>query len=329
MNLILLRQGSLQKSRRSTVYSGPLSQRDDIYVLLWEVVCKKLGCTGEVWWVGWEDYDNYLTDRFVERGMRGRTSPLFGIPDLFFVRGSYPAYRTIFQRFPLAKLIYYGAGSNWCPAVGDGYSAILVDTRDAVVEAKKQFPKAIVGKLVKSAPEDIFTPRPVGKNYDVLIITSTAGAHKGLEWASHNIPTSLSILRVGREDPWFSHSGHEVYYTGWLPRPQIPAWACQAKVCALTSAVGGDSNPRVASEALAMGLPIVVRSGFALSREDYISSLSGRIASDHSFRETILDVVADYEEYRPREHYLNQLSINVSSNYLVRLVRQIAGSAIK
>jgi hypothetical protein len=321
MNLILLRQGSAAKSRRSSVYSGRMKDRDDIYVLLWEAVCRRLGCCGEVWWVGWDDYDNHLTATFVERGMRERLKPLFGAPTAILARGAYSAYRRVFEAFPGVPRAYYGAGKAHLPPEGVDYRGVLLDNWGELEGSARKFD--VQGILLKPAPESIFYPRMVGKNYDVALISSTAGSHKGFHWASLNVPKNLSILRIGFEDKWFKTSGHKVFYTGWLPREEIPGWACQARVCAITSEPGGDSNPRVASEALAMGLPIVVRSGFALSWDDYISESSGEVCMDEDFPRVIVNVVQRHHCYSPRDHYFKHLSMERASDGLAQFIKNL------
>jgi len=324
---VLLRQRVPKDVDRITFNS--FEEIDDMWMLLFYHMCNNLGVELKESW-NWGGYRyHHLKDDFVERWM-----PSFGEcgniepPDLIFARGGFKEYVQVMRRFPNAIKIYYGAGKRYDPVMADDftpYDLVLVDTEEqkAALEEKKYRAEL----LIKPACEHVFYPASVAKRHDIVFIANAPQKKlKGHKWLFDKLAgTGLKIIQIGYRDEevvrWAEERELRISFIGWVPRKNIPVWACGAKVGVVAS-TDYESCPRVIPEYLAMNLPIVVRSTTRVS-ERYVNKNTGRFASDDNFVEVVRDVVANYSKYSPFWYYWNFLSTSIAAKELAEIVHGI------
>ncbi len=167
MNLLFLR-GSVPKDRDpNQIKFTNLVKCDDVWTQLASHMSKD--GFGEVWyWGGRREvvYRCNFVERWVSDYKKYKTSFK---PDVVFARGGFPQYDTIFERFPKAFKIYYGAGRRFLPQSRfKNYDLILVDTPKQLARARKTFPKVRSELFIKPAADNIFQPCSATKDYDVI-----------------------------------------------------------------------------------------------------------------------------------------------------------------
>ncbi len=309
-NIILLRSANAHKASWEEVCKGPGELCQDMYVCLWRRVCELLGCCGEVWWVGWSPVLCRHSDTFIERGVPVRgASPIFKRPSMIFNRGGFPKYAPILQEFSGTPKMYYGAGSRFLPSTDD-YSIIYYDSYER--QKKLSQYKAPLAPMIKPAVERFFRPVDVEKKYDVLLMSSSPGPHKGYAWFYQNLPQWATVLRVGRPDQWSlaMKRSERVTLVGPIERAKIAEIACQARVGVVMSEPM-DGCPRILSEMLAMDIPILVRAGVTLIPDLYLSRFSGCVCSENDFADVLASMLARI--YQPAKWYSEHLSMEIAA----------------
>ena len=276
---LMLRSGSKKAKAKEKRPPLTLLQNDDMWTHLFhEMIKADPEDIGELLW--WSKRD--LLHAYNERLMEGWSSLLDrSAYDVIFNRGGYAGVYNPILNQPAnagAKRIYYGAGMRWNPPTkGVPYHLILVDTPEQKAIAEKDHPWAKVEVIWKPAAP-MFKPVIVQKEYDVVFISHTQKEFKGYKWLIAALPDGSSVLRVGAPDPWFQalKAGDRccVDFTGNIPRSEIPALACKAKVGVVCDDGEWDSGPRTFSELLAMNIPVLVRPTVRIDQANLVNSMT-------------------------------------------------------
>lgn len=320
---LLLRQKVPVDKERITF--NRLEDIDDMWIWLYRSICRKLGLDhSEVWM--WGGVRSILYEKgLIENWYQELPTDIY-YPDLIFSRGGFAEYLPVMANNPQAFKIYYGAiyKDRLNPrAVGDNtpYNIVLADNDKQLEELSGAGYRAL--KFLKPACEQIFKPVDVEKKYDVLFVgNAKQKAIKGHEWLFNVLKnTGWSILQIGNTDEELIslalNLGLDITFIGWIPRKEIPALACQAKVGVCCSV--GDSCPRVIPEMLAMGIPVVVKGSEKLFIwEDYFKNVgTRRVTSDSYFIATIKLFLEHYHKLNTRRFYDDNFSINKCADNIV------------
>jgi len=175
-------------------------------------------------------------------------------PDLIFARGGFPEYDCILNKYPKAKSIYYGAGVRTIPPKDSHYNLIIVDDLGDVSRGTKKHPKSKVWPWFKPAADNIFKPLETVKLYDVCFPANGTQLFKGFKYVYSTAPKDLSILNLGYSQKKFK--APENVKSMRVTRKEMPEWYNKCKV-GIVCTSDYDSHPRVISEMLACGLPVV------------------------------------------------------------------------
>lgn len=321
---------SAHKGEENTPPPDPiLSVMDDMWCALFAQTVKADGGTGLIWKHGRPlrvDYPKYPEIA----GMRcpmDLDPPPEPIHDVIFNRGGYEQYIPVLQACPDALKIYYGAGKRWCPSDGIKYNLILVDTasQKQAVEAKHPGVKVLI--FHKPAADALFYPRQVDKEFDLVVSAALPRTYKGLPWACERIPNNLRVLRIGDPDWWFNKwvddLNFDVHFTGRIPRSEVPAWACKAKLAVVCNEHEPDSGPRTLPEFLAMDIPVLLRDTVRVDAGAYIVPESGLMVNDDNFGNQAIIALAKLPQFQPRRHYLGRFGLRVAAHNLLKAIERL------
>lgn len=323
---ILLRQKVPKDVERITFTT--LDDVDDMWMMLFYKTCRELKIENiESWNWGGTRY-NKLTNGFAEVWYPSFERIECDVyPDLIFARGGFKEYIPVMQRFPDAIKIYYGAGKRYDPKLvpdPTDYDIILVDTEDQC--------KAIGSKgwvFNKPACDTIFQPVSGKREYDIVFIANAAQKKiKGIEWFYEWLCSNrtLRILQIGNLDVelcnFAATNRLNITFTGWIPRKEIPEWACKATlgICCSTDY---ESCPRVIPEYLAMNLPIVVLDTVRVSY-NHVNEYTGIKAGPLEFAGAIDQILRAPNEFKPYWYYKKYLSLDYVSTGLAGAIDAVA-----
>ena len=234
-------------------------------------------------------------------------------PNVILCRGGFSEYHKVLKRYPNAFKIYYGAGKRYLPQKGfTDYQLILQDSFEQLRKCKALYPDIPVSLFVKPAADNIMYPYDNARKkvYDVCFPANGSQYKiKGHEFVyNSNIP--YSILNLGNDSPCTKPTNvvsHRV-----LRKDIAKEYAkCKCGIVCTSSAV--DSCPRVIPEMLACDLPIIVLEGVRFWCDKYINEKTGIIASKDNFWNAVDYVLNNLDKFKPREYYLDQLSLKKSA----------------
>jgi len=328
---LLLRQEVPIDKERITFNS--MHEIDDMWIWFFYYIHNRLNFEhSEIWmWNGEYRVTEYRND-FVEKWYKEFPTKNLDF-DFVFSRGGFSQYISVMQACSNAFKVYYGAvfKKRFNPeANGDTtkYDLILADSQ-------KQYDELVnsgynVHKFLKPACENVFLPLKREKKYDVVFIANARQKKfKGHEWFFNKMKdTGFKILWIGNVDgdliSLTRKLGLDIRYTGWIPRKDISDLACHAKVGVCCSE--GDSCPRIIPEMLCMGIPIIIRETEHLHIwNDYLRDDFCCLVNDDCFADMLDWYIKYYESFEPREFYLKNFSLEISSNRLVEDIKKIAG----
>lgn len=302
-----------------------LDDVDDIWMMLFYKTCKKLKIEYvESWNWGGFRY-NRLAKDFAEVWY-----PSFGkikdavTPDLIFARGGFKEYIPIMEKYPNALKIYYGAGYRYDPLLvpdNTNYDIVLVDT-----EGQLQTVGSRGRLLIKPACDTIFQPYPIKKEYDIVFIANAAQKKiKGMGWFYNWLANKpYRVLQIGNVDDDIGKLAASkrlnITFTDWIPRRDIPKWACRA-LLGICCSTNYESCPRVIPEYLAMNLPIVALDSIRISSV-YINEYTGFQVGMGEFSNAIERVLRDPSVFRPYWYYHKHLSLDIASTHLAGVISE-------
>lgn len=268
---------------------------------------------GEVWYWGGSRRVNY-SKRFREKWVPKYTKTDF-TPDVVFARGGFREYDSPLYWFKNAYTIYYGAGRRFMPESRfKNYSLILCDTKRQLERLKGKYPNIRSELLVKPAADNIFHPKPGEKQYDVIFVANESKRGiKGHDFVLSSIPKQYKVVQIGIASGALKRKYPNVHFTGWIPRKEVPKWYGLSKI-AVVASDKIDSCPRVIPESLACNCPLLALDSVKFWHEKYITAKTGRLCSRSDFKSTLAQMIEEYQQYSPYEHYKQELSLPVAAN---------------
>lgn len=302
----------------------PLEAQTDAWTLLFASLCRRRGAIGRIWRKanrpGLCRYDEFLDE------VRS-PSPIFDDgfgPTHIFNRGGYGAYGPALEAASGAVAVYYGAGMRYAPRDGRNYRLVLVDAPSQMQEVQGAAPGALVKTFFKPAPPQ-FRPMPgVAKAWDCVFVAHSPSEAKGLAWVARRLPRGTSILRIGAEDPWFRAAARKglfsVRFTGRVPHAEVPALLAQACVGLAVDDGRFDSGPRILSEQLACGLPVLLRDTVRVDRAFYSNNRAVVEVNDATFRSLFIRTLAKVERMGDAAWAAKRLGVTEAAQRLSNLV---------
>jgi len=188
--------------------------------------------------------------------------------DIIFARGGFDYFDDYLNRFPKAAWVYYGAGKRYRPkGKRDRYAQILVDSAGQWKSLRDQG-YGNVYVINKPAPPQ-FVPLDIPKKYDVgFVATIPENKRKRVQWVYKHLPPELSMLQLGHAPKHFKVPAN--VKVKQVSRAKMPHYLNQCRVV-IAPYTGADSNPRIITEALACGVPVVASNEVNLPLELHVA----------------------------------------------------------
>lgn len=250
---------------------------------------------------------------FIQRWIRDfRKTSKLRRPEISFFRGGFKEYCTITKENPkfYNKKIYLGAGNRVFPQYGGKYDVILIeDERDT----KRSFNCL---PFYKTANPNIFFPIGSNKKYDLCWIANfTQLRYKGHEFflnaiSKSNYLKSLKIVHLGNQPEVGEKFSKEkgitnIEFLGWKQRPFVNSVLNNSKAALVTSN-RNDGCPRVITEILMSGTPLLLRSS-TRCLSYYKGVENGTVVyEDNNLEKAVREVLTN--NYRIRQNLENRIS---------------------
>lgn len=266
-----------------------------------------------------------LIERFWPKKYEGLTKE--DTPDVLFVRGDMPDYRTVLREFRNAFKIYYSAGHYYLPPARFLWNLVFVDDLRHIREVKEAAECPV--ELFKKSCVDKYFPGRKGNGAVDIYFTCNAPQFKikGLRFFLRLMKElkGISALCVGLRNEGMEKEfkGLPVYFTGFIPRRWVGQLMARSKVGLVLSGKD-DGSPRVIQEYICSDLPVVVRAETTHSPL-YINSETGITSPDDSMIKTILGTLRNREAFSPRRYFMGNLTIEKSAEHLIDCVRKCDG----
>ncbi|NQU09278.1 glycosyltransferase [bacterium] len=304
---------------------------DDMWTHLFAEIVRQTDGVGQIWRLGLRQGSRtaYRGDLIELRDHDPAGLTTFA-PDVIFNRGGYGKYVEVLKACPDAAKIYYGAGQRWCPRDGIAYDLILVDSPAQQAEAAAAFRDSVVEILHKPAAP-CFTPAMAAgyKIYDVVFICAAPRKFKGADWLAKRLPAGARVLRIGPADESFNQAHDagklDVEFVGPLARRQIPAWACLGRIGVVCDDGTCDSGPRVLTELIAMGIPVLVRSCVRADLGRIVRPETGLVVGEglDEFDEAYRLLLGQAMEMDPAKFYREHLGLPKAAAAVIRVLQEL------
>lgn len=312
MKIILLRGPVPTNRNPKEIQYGSLDKSDCIY----EHMAYYLGDEAcEIVYHDGGKYEASYSDKCKVRFVKNlkKYAPPFE-PDVIWTRGGFPEHYKFIARFPKAFIVYYGAGKRFCPEKGR-VDLVLSDSEAQVQRIREKGYKAA---LWFKAATSQFRPMPeVEKKYDVGYVAAIPeDERKNCSFVYKHCPKDLRVLQLGFYPKKLKVPKN--FKVKRIHRDKMPKALNKCKVV-IAPYGKDDGNPRIISEALACGVPVIASSKLNYWTEKYVGPgflpCSG-LASDFG---VFWDTVRNYLETKPlevRTFYDNNLSMSHAVEHL-------------
>ncbi len=335
----------LRATQKQTVveYQNQIAKNDDFYedssksTDYYTVLCDELlnhYAQVEIWYQ--EDLHHKAFNAFVHRsGLVERFWPkgYSGIseqdrPDILFVRGDKKDYYPVLREFRDTFKIYYSAGNYYCPPSQFGWDLVFVDDPRHIEEVREKAACPAVELFRKSCVDRYFPGRKGNGAVDIYFTCNAPQANiKGLRFFLRIMRDlkDVSALCVGLKDTGMEKEfrGLPVHFTGFVPRTYVGELMARCRIGLILSGKE-DGSPRVLEEYLCSGLPVVIRE-VATYSPVYINPMTGVASSDENMSKTILRVLGNEKGFSPREHFMNNLTMEISARHIHDLIEKHDG----
>lgn len=327
MKLLMLR-GEVPRDRNpQEIVFDKIEECDDTWTQLFYAMVHEED-QAELWYWG-GNREHKFSENFTERWIPSfATYDSNFVPDVIFCRGGFPEYDHILWKFFNNTVkIYYGAGKRFLPQGGFmDYDIFLQDSPKQLEISKKAYPKALSTLYIKPAPDNLFFPTEVEKEYDICFPADGVPVRKGHDFIYPTLPSKYSVLNLGLPSPRVKKPDNVVSYR--VLKPQMPMEMQKCKIGIVASTIQGkmswDSCPRTIPEMLACNIPIVVLDELEFWADKYIESVlssrspfaSGEIASREDYWETVDFVLNNLDLYEPRKHYEQHLTVKRAADWM-------------
>jgi glycosyltransferase involved in cell wall biosynthesis len=185
----------------------------------------------------------------------------------------------------------------------------------------------------------IMTPlQGVPKDRDLVMIASWArfkrharffAALRSLRKRGHRLsvsllgyPTDCQMADIAREAEYYGVRD-QVEFFEWLKPEEVNYQLNRAKVNVIWSRKEGVN--RAIIEGMFADVPCILRHGFNYGHPyPYVNAQTGRFADEETLPDVILDLVATYGDYAPREWVLSNMSCQKATDIVAVAVRDFA-----
>lgn len=241
-------------------------------------------------------------------------------PNIIFARGGFKEYHSILKAFPKAFKIYYGAGRRYMPIEGfTDYQLILTDSVEQMQDIQRQHPHIPVSLFVKPAPDNIMNPINTKKEYDICFpANGQQYTFKGHEFVFKTTPSKYKVLNLGFKAPLKYPKNIDSIR---VSRTHIAQYYSKCKMGIVCCSGSIDSCPRVISEMICCGLPIVVLKGVRFWEDKYINYDTGICTDKKNFWNAADWILNNLSNFNPRRHYDNHLSLNKAAQFLANVIK--------
>lgn len=320
MKLLFLR-GQIPTDRDyHEIIFDTLQECDDMWTLLSYSLLDDADY-GEIWYWG-KEREKRWKPNFIERWYPtfDKIKTNFN-PDIIFCRGGFQPYHQILERYPNSYKIYYGSGQRFLPPKEfTNYNLILQDSTKQLETCKQSFPKIRSELFIKPAADNLFSIIPnIKKEYDICFPANGSQERiKGHNFVFSTFPKDLKILNLGNE-PKINKIPDEIDRKRVL-RSSIGKEYQKCKVGIVCCGGEVDSCPRVIPEMLSCNLPLIVLDETRFWKEKYINNQTGIISNKDNFWNNVKYVLNNLDQFKPREYYENNLSLNHAAKYIKNLI---------
>ena len=185
-----------------------------------------------------------------------------------FSRGGFQWLAEMLRDMPHAVKIRYGAGKRFMPEMDIDYNIVFVDNDRQRVEVIGAGCEASVCLIVKPAALH-FKPAPVRKDFDVCYIANGEQAEmKNVEWVYKTVPPDLRVLHLGNKSVYQAPKNVTIRRVSRINMPTEIS-RCRVGIVPYAKRPENDSCPRVLSEILACGVPIIINTEMDYWKERY------------------------------------------------------------
>jgi hypothetical protein len=256
----------------------------------------------------------------------------YSSPDISFFRGGFPEYCRATKSNPLhyGKKLYLGAGRRVVPQYGGEYDTVLIeDERDINLVQKTHRCQP----FFKTASDKIFRPLNLKKKYDICWPANFAQIrHKGQEdfirlIANYNL-SSLKIVSCGNKPNvgkrlCEKYGVSNITFLGEVDRPRLNE-ILNLSAFGLNMSNQVDGCPRVSTEVLMSGTPLIVRDSVRLLK--YYKQKGVIEINEKNFAKQIMSAFTDYDRYRTeiREAVNTHLSFEQNNKKNLKIWRRQA-----
>lgn len=241
--------------------------------------------------------------KFVQRWVRDFSQCFnYDSPDVSFFRGGFPEYDRVTKMNPgfFGKKLYLGAGKRITPQYGGKYDFILVEDETDIPTIQKHY-KCI--PFFKTASPNIFYPIISENKYDIFWPCNFKQiSQKGQEFFIKTLSQSrlhnIRIVHCGNKPGvgkrmCEKHRIKNITFMGEVDRPQMNQLLSES-LFGLNMSNRKDGCPRVSTEVLMSGTPLIIRSSTRLLR--YYKKRGVVEVNDTNFSKGLLNAFRDFKK---------------------------------
>lgn len=243
--------------------------------------------------------------RFVQRWVQELSEcTKYPSPDISFFRGGFPEYDRITKANPMhyGKKLYLGAGRRITPQYGGKYDVILAEDERDIQNISKQY-KCV--PFFKTASDKIFHPLKLDAVYDICWPANFAQIrYKGQEDFIRLIAKyklhDLKIVSCGNK--WKvgkqlcdKYGVNNITFMGEIDRVHINK-LLNMSCFGLNMSNQVDGCPRVSTEVLMSGTPLIIRDSVRLLK--YYKQNGVVEINEKNFKKKIFSAFANYEQHK-------------------------------
>jgi hypothetical protein len=234
------------------------------------------------------------------------------LPEVIVARGGFKEYVPLLKCFPKAKKVYYGANHGCIPKDGIKYDLILCDSEEQVRKCRKH---GLNGKLFFKPAAPQFKPMGLDKKYDVgFSAIWPKDKRKNVAWVHKTIPKDLSMLQMGH-----ACKAPKNVAVKYIAHNRMPRAINKCKVI-IAPYTKEDSCPRIISEALACGVPVVALG----TCQFWWAMYPVDVLTKECFWKIVRERIKG-EKVSMADIYDNELSVEKAAKHLRGLIDEICG----
>jgi len=241
---------------------------------------------------------------------------------LLITRGNFDEFNPLLDTIKKDVSIFYAGYREFIPTYIpiEKFDIIWVDSLKQLKIGKNKFPNNKWVFLKKTVNSNIFyNDKNIEKKYDICYPAQHFAPFKNHELLFSSISRmknkkDITVICPGKYDLKFSLSEvnlwakmHDinVSFPGFLSSDDLAQTMRQSKIGVIPSEKEG--NPRIITEMIACGLPIVANKNLS-SGLDYITSQTGVASSLDNFTKNLEKLLKNYKKYSPEKYFIKNLS---------------------